>query len=98
MKPSDLSKYFARYGDNLPDEIMQVVIERPAEFSGVSQSRHDMLTECALNAQFGSEIAEIKQIEQAIVAAESTVEAARDEIRLEVGIHDPAVQRARGTS
>jgi len=62
----------------------------PAEYSGVPQSRHDLLTEQVLNAQFGDAIAEIKQIEQAIEAAESTVEAARDEVRLEVGIHDPA--------
>jgi hypothetical protein len=90
MKPSELSKYFARYGDNLPAEIVQAVIELPAEYSGVSQTRHDLLTERALNAQFSGEIAEIKEIEQAIEAAESTVEAARDEIRLEVGIFDPA--------
>lgn len=89
-KPSELSKYFASYGDNLPAEIAQAVIELPAEYSGVSQSRHDTLTERILNAQFGSEIAEIKQIEEAIVAAESTVLTARDEIRLEVGINDPA--------
>jgi hypothetical protein len=62
----------------------------PAEYSGVPQSRHDLLTERALNAQFGSALAEIREIEQAIEAAESSVEAARDEIRLEIGIHDPA--------
>ena len=62
----------------------------PPEYSGVPQSRHDLLTERALNAQYGDAIAEIKEIEQAIDAAESSVEAARDEVRIEVGIHDPA--------
>jgi 8-oxo-dGTP pyrophosphatase MutT (NUDIX family) len=33
---------------------------------------------------------EIKEIEQAIEAAESSVEAARDEVRIETGIHDVA--------
>jgi hypothetical protein len=90
MKPDELTNYFARYGDNLPTEIAQAVTELPAEYSGVPQSRHDLLTERALNAQYGGAIAEIKEIEQAIEAAESSVEAARDELRLEVGIHDPA--------
>jgi hypothetical protein len=89
MKPDELTNYFARYGDNLPSEIAQAVTELPAEYSGVPQSRHDLLTERALNAQYGGAIAEIKEIEQAINAAESSVEAARDEVRLEVGIHDP---------
>ena len=90
MKPDELTNYFARYGDNLPTEIAQAVTELPPEYSGVPQSRHDLLTERALNAQYGDAIAEIKEIEQAIEAAESSVEAARDEVRLEVGIHDPA--------
>jgi hypothetical protein len=51
---------------------------------------HDRLTEDALSKQFGEAIAEIKEIEQAIEAAESTIEAGRDEIRQEVGITDPA--------
>ena len=90
MKPDELTNYFARFGDNLPTEIAQAVTELPAEYSGVPQSRHDLLTERALNAQYGDAIAVIKEIEQGIEAAESTVEAARDEVRLEAGIHDPA--------
>jgi hypothetical protein len=90
MKPHELSKYFARYGDNLPAEIALAVIEMPAEYSGVPQSRYDLLTQRALIAQFGNVIEEINELEEAIQAAESSIEAARDEIRLEVGIHDPA--------
>ena len=90
MKPDDQAKYFAEYGDNLPTEIAQAVIELPPEYSRVPKSRHDLLTERALDAQHHDAIAEIKEIEQAIEAAASTVEAARDEVRLEVGIHDPA--------
>jgi hypothetical protein len=90
LKPDELTKYFARYGDNLPPEVAQAITELPAEYSGVPQSRHDLLTERALNAQFGTEIAQIKAIEQAIEAVESSVEGVREEIRLEVEINDPA--------
>jgi predicted nucleic acid-binding Zn-ribbon protein len=90
MKPDEQAGYFMRYGDNLPVEIAQAVVELPAEFSNVPQSRHDLLTESALNEQFGPAIEEIKELEQAIAAAESSVEAARDEVRLETGIHDVA--------
>jgi hypothetical protein len=90
MKPDQQAEWFRKYGDNLPAEIVSAITEMPPEFSGVPASRHQMLTERALNSQYGDAIAEIKEIEQAIEAAESSVEAARDEVRLEVGIHDPA--------
>jgi hypothetical protein len=90
MKPDEQTLYFSRHGDNLPTEITQAGTELPAEYSGVPQSRHDLLTERALNAQYCDAIAEIKEIEQAIDAAESVVSAARDEVRIEVGINDPA--------
>ena len=60
-----------------PSDDEDAVTELPAEYSGVPQSRHDLLTERALNAQFGAAIEEIKEIEQAIEAAESSVEGAR---------------------
>lgn len=90
LKPDELTQYFARYGDNLPTEVAQAVTELPPEYSGVPESRHDLLTERALNAQFGDAIAEIKEIEQGIEATESAIEAARSEVQQEVGIHDPA--------
>lgn len=90
MKPDELTNYFARYGSNLPVEIAQAVTELPAEYSGVPQSRHDLLTERALDALYGDAIEEVKEIEQGIAAAESAVEAAREEVRIEIGIHDPA--------
>jgi hypothetical protein len=88
MKPEKQAEYFLKNGDNLPAEVSQAIVELPAEFSGVPQSRHDLLTEDALSKQFGEAIAEIKEIEQAIEAAESSVEASRAEIREEVGV-DP---------
>src|SRR5262249_23946984 len=90
MKSHELTKYFAKYGDNLPVEIAQAVIEMPAEYSAVPQTRHDLLTRRSLRAQFGSAIDEIDEIENAIDAAESAIEAAREEIRTEVGVYDPA--------
>ena len=64
------------------------ILEMPPELSGVPKSRHDLLTDRALNAQHGPEIAEITEMEEAIAAAESAVETGRDEVRLEVGVHD----------
>jgi len=90
MKPEELSNYFARYGDNLSAEIAQAVIELPPEYSGVHRLRHDLLTERVLDVQSGDAIQKMKEIEQTIEAAESSVEAARDEVRLEVGIYDTA--------
>jgi hypothetical protein len=47
-----------------------------------------LLTERALAARHGPEIAEIVELEEAIAAAESAVETGHDEVRLEVGVHD----------
>lgn len=88
MKGNDQKSYFARHGDNLPAEVAMAIMEMPPEFSGVPKSRHDLMTTRALEAQHGPEIAEISELEEAITAAESAVETGRDEVRLEVGVHD----------
>jgi hypothetical protein len=88
MQSDDQAKYFANHGDNLPTEVAMAILEMPPEFSGVPKSRHDLMTTKALEAQHGPEIAEIAELEEAIVAAESAVETGRDEVRLEVGVHD----------
>ena len=72
----------------LTAEVAMAILEMPPEFSGVPKSRHDLMTERALTAQHGPEIAEIAELEEAIAAAESAVETGRDEVRLEVGVHD----------
>jgi hypothetical protein len=88
MKDDDQKNYFARHGENLPTEVALAILEMPPEFSGVPKSRHDLLTERALTAQHGPDITEIAELEDAIAAAESAVEIGRDEVRLEVGVHD----------
>ena len=88
MKGDDQKNYFARHGENLPTEVALAILEMPPEFSGVPKSRHDLLTERALTAQHGPDITEIAELEDAIAAAESAVETGRDEVRLEVGVHD----------
>ena len=90
MKPQEQSELFARLGDNLPPELGMAIIEMPPEFSGVPKSRHDLLIERALQAQHGPEIAEIAELKEAIAVAESAVEAARTEVRLECGVQDEA--------
>jgi hypothetical protein len=85
MKGNDQKNYFARYGDNLPDEVAMAILEMPPELSGVPKSRHDLLTERALAARNGPEIAEIVELEEAIATAESAVETGRHEVWLEAG-------------
>lgn len=88
MKGDDQKNYFARHGEDLPTEVALAILEMPPEFSGVPKSRHDLLTERALTAQHGPDITEIAELEDAIAAAEGAVETGRDEVRLEVGVHD----------
>jgi len=42
-----------------------------------------------LQTQHGDKIAELKELERAIEAAESAVEAGREEVRHEAGVFDP---------
>ena len=70
------------------------ILELPPEFSGVPKSRHDLLTESALDARHGPGIAEIAELEEAIAAAESAVETGREEGRLEAGYSTTGVRRA----
>jgi hypothetical protein len=86
MKGDEQTQYFARHGDNLPTEVALAILEMPPEFSGVPKTRHDLLTERALDTRHGPEIAEIAELEEAIAAAESSVETGRDEVRLEAGV------------
>lgn len=88
MKGEDQTLFFANHGDLLPTEVAQAILEMPPEFSGVPKSRHELLTKTALDTRHGPEIQEIGELEEAIAAAESAVEAGRDEVRLEVGEFD----------
>lgn len=85
MKDDEQIKFFAKYGDNLSDEVVMAILEMPPEFSGVPKSRYDLMTTKALEVQHGPQIAEIAELEEAVAAAESAVETGRDEVRLEVG-------------
>jgi hypothetical protein len=84
MPAAKQAEYFARH-KKLPAEVVDAVLEMPAEFCGVAPERQEWLRQSVLAAQYGPELAEITQIEEAISAAESTVEIGRDELRLEVG-------------
>src|SRR5205823_5250140 len=84
-------QFFARPGDNLPPELAMAIIEMPAEFSGVPKSWHDLLIGRALQAQYGPEIAEISELEEAAAIASSTAEAVWTEVRPECGVQDETV-------
>jgi hypothetical protein len=67
----------------------EALVTAPASLTGISKMHRQQLIDRALQAQHGDKIAELKELERAIEAAESAVETGRDEIRLESGIFDP---------
>jgi hypothetical protein len=67
----------------------EALVTAPASLTGISKTHRQQLIDRALEAQHGDKIAELKELERAIEAAESAVEAGRDEIRLEAGVFDP---------
>jgi hypothetical protein len=89
MKPEDRSRFVER--SDLPLEVFQAITEQIPELSGVSPGQHAMMIERALQAQFGPEIEAVNHLEQAIDTAASAVEAAREEVRIELGIFDPGL-------
>jgi hypothetical protein len=90
MKPEEQSAFFARLGDDVSPELAVAITEMPSEFSGVPKTRHELLMAEALKRQHGPELAEIAEVEEAIAAAESAVEAARTEVQVECGFQDEA--------
>ena len=85
MKSDDQAKFFATQGDSLPAEVAMAILELPPMYSGVTAPQHERLAQHALAARHGPAIAETAELEEAIAAAESTVEIGRDELRLEIG-------------
>jgi hypothetical protein len=54
----------------------------------ISKMHRQQLIDRAREAQHGTKLAELKELERAIEVAESAVEAGRDEVRLEAGLFD----------
>ena len=78
-----------RNPDNLDPIMAEALVTAPASLTGVSKMHRQQIIDRALEVQHGDKIAELKELERAIEAAESAVEAGRDEVRLEAGIFDP---------
>ena len=67
----------------------EALVTAPVSLTGISEIHRQQLVDRALLAQHGDKIAELQTLERAIEAAESAVEAGREEIRLESGVFDP---------
>jgi hypothetical protein len=80
---------FTRNPDNLDPITAEALVTAPASLTGISKMHRQQLIDRALEAQHSDKIAELKELGRAIEAAESAVEAGRDEIRLEAGVFDP---------
>jgi hypothetical protein len=75
--------------DKLDPIEAEALVTAPASLTGISEVHRKLLVDRALQAQHGEAIAELQALERAIEAAESAVEAGREEIRLESGVFDP---------
>jgi hypothetical protein len=75
--------------DKLDPFTAEALVTAPASLTGISEVHRQMLVDRALQAQHGDKIAELQTLERAIEAAESAVEAGREEVRLETGVFDP---------
>jgi hypothetical protein len=89
MPPKDRDSFIQSRIDRLEPIEAEAILTAPAWLSGVSESHRTLLNDRALEAQHGEKVVELQSLEQAIEAAESAVDAARDEIRLELGYFDP---------
>jgi hypothetical protein len=67
----------------------EALIAAPESLTGVSKMHRQQLIDRALVAQHGNKIDDLSELERAIEATESAVEAGRDEVRLEAGVFDP---------
>jgi hypothetical protein len=75
--------------DKLDPITAEALVTAPASLTGITEVHRKLLVDRALQAQHGEAIAKLQELERAIEAAESAVEAGRDEIRLEAGVFDP---------
>jgi hypothetical protein len=75
--------------DKLDPIEAEALVTAPASLTGISEAHRKLLVDRALQAQHGEAIAELQELDRAIEAAESAVEAARDEVRLESAVFDP---------
>jgi len=44
MKSDERAKYFLSHGDNLPADVAMAVLELPPNYTGVSETQHELLT------------------------------------------------------
>lgn len=87
MSDKDRGAFIGKYANSNPD-VGMAILELPAEFSGVFASDRELLLEQTLEAEHGPALTELREIEQAIEVAESAVEAAYEEVRVEAGVFD----------
>jgi hypothetical protein len=70
---------------SLDPEMARALVELPPVITGIALSHREMIEEQAMRDQFGDEIDAVKELEAAIVAAETVVLGAQDEVRIEAG-------------
>jgi hypothetical protein len=82
LSAADQAKFFVECKDSI---LVAAILEAPPALSGVSRERYDQFRQRALDARHGPEMAEIADLDAGIAAMEAVTEAARDEVRTEIG-------------
>jgi hypothetical protein len=88
LTPEKRSEYIDGLAEKMPTEIAMAIVELPAEFSGVAHSQYSLISDQLVESRCAEDLHTLRQIEQAIEAAESAVEGARLEVSAELGIFD----------
>ena len=69
--------------------VADCILEMPKELAGVSASTYEEITSKLLEATHGPQLQEMEDLREGISIALSTIEAADEDLRNEVGVHDP---------
>jgi hypothetical protein len=89
MPDDQRSSYLSSNIDHLDSTIALAIMEARPDMGIAPASVRTAIFDRALEAQHGEAVAELRELEAAIVVAESAVETGRDEVRLEAGVMDP---------
>jgi hypothetical protein len=88
MPADERNRYVSKNLETMDPEMALAIREVPGEMTGVLGSQREQLIDLALQAQHGEVIAELQDLERGIEVADRALNAAREEIAHESGVHD----------
>ncbi|MBR1238177.1 hypothetical protein [Bradyrhizobium sp. AUGA SZCCT0182] len=88
MDASKQAEFLASQGANLDPNIAMAIIEAPPEMGVVSPTQRERIIDRRMRAQFGTEIDDLGDVEDAIKRAEASVEQSRELLQIEAAAGD----------